>query len=327
MGADMTVDENGLTPEVQTLEGTGGQRTKLGTPEATTEVETETSYKDFVKKDKELNQKVERLEKNLEGFARSALVEESAEYKLAKQEFDTAFQELEDFRAANPESRTKQMKEVWNKAKAKPETETETTTPMKEKLEMQELNNIKASLRKKKGFGKDSFAYQVIDELSKSMKDENYEVSLDNQELIETVEFLAEEGVTLQNIRNIIAEEGVEGLETNQEIENYFINIGKAQKLTQGVLPRLAGIKPKAETKTEETLPPNIVVAPYFNTTINTLEDAKKLRENEDYKAYKETLVELGKDMGIEVQVEESIGGYENDAGEKIVEISNKVVL
>lgn len=69
------------------------------------------------------------------------------------------------------------------------------------------------------------------------------------------------------------------------------------------------------------------VVAPYFNTTITTLGDAATLRENDDYKAYKKTLVDAGKNMGIEVEVEETIGGFKNEAGEEIVEISNRIVL
>ena len=81
----------------------------------------------------------------------------------------------------------------------------------------------------------------------------------------------------------------------------------------------------KPQVKVEEKTV--AVVAPYFNTTIATVEDAATLRENDDYKAYKKTLVDTGKNMGIEVEVEETIGGFKNEAGEKIVEISNRIVL
>mgnify|MGYP003626399969 CR=1 FL=1 len=79
--------------------------------------------------------------------------------------------------------------------------------------------------------------------------------------------------------------------------------------------------KPQTETETVA------VVAPYFNTTITTLEDASTLRENKDYKAYKKTLVDVGTTIGVEVEVEETIGGFKNEAGEEIVEISNRIVL
>jgi hypothetical protein len=80
----------------------------------------------------------------------------------------------------------------------------------------------------------------------------------------------------------------------------------------------------KKSTPKEET---TIVAAPYFNTTIKTLEEAETLRQGKGYKDYKKTLSSIAKALGIEVEVQETIGGYENDAGEKLVEISTRVVL
>ena len=82
--------------------------------------------------------------------------------------------------------------------------------------------------------------------------------------------------------------------------------------------------KDKSEPPKVETV---ATVAPYFNTTIKTLEEAKTLRQKKNYKEYKKSLVSIGKALGTEAEVEETVGGYKNDAGEEIVEISNRVVL
>jgi len=76
------------------------------------------------------------------------------------------------------------------------------------------------------------------------------------------------------------------------------------------------------------TKPQTIVaVAPFFDTTIESAEQAQTLRESEGYQQYKNNLTGIGQQLGLEVEVEEGIGGYKNDAGTEIVEISNRVVL
>ena len=68
-------------------------------------------------------------------------------------------------------------------------------------------------------------------------------------------------------------------------------------------------------------------MAPFFDTTIKTVEDAVALRKTKEYQAYKENLTAIGEQLGVEVEIEEGIGGYKNDAGKEIVEISTRVVL
>ena len=86
-------------------------------------------------------------------------------------------------------------------------------------------------------------------------------------------------------------------------------------------------------TETEQieeptTKPQTIVaVAPFFDTTIESAEQAQTLRESEGYQQYRNNLTGIGQQLGLEVEVEEGIGGYKNDAGTEIVEISNRVVL
>jgi len=81
-------------------------------------------------------------------------------------------------------------------------------------------------------------------------------------------------------------------------------------------------------TVTPTTKPETVVaVAPFFDTTIESAEQAQTLRESEGYQQYKNNLTGIGQQLGLEVEVEEGIGGYKNDAGTEIVEISNRVVL
>ena len=82
------------------------------------------------------------------------------------------------------------------------------------------------------------------------------------------------------------------------------------------------------EVEVPTTKPQTIVaVAPFFDTTIESAEQAQTLRESEGYQQYKNNLTGIGQQLGLEVEVEEGIGGYKNDAGTEIVEISNRVVL
>mgnify|MGYP007090457681 CR=1 FL=1 len=65
-----------------------------------------------------------------------------------------------------------------------------------------------------------------------------------------------------------------------------------------------------------------------FNTKIETVKEAEKLRKNKDYKKYKQQLAALATQLGItSVTIDDVIGGYKNDAGEDFIEISNLVTL
>lgn len=69
-------------------------------------------------------------------------------------------------------------------------------------------------------------------------------------------------------------------------------------------------------------------IAPFFNTIVETVEQANELRQSPEYNTYKETLVQLAEKIGIpKVIINDVIGGYKNDAGEKIVEISNEIIF
>jgi hypothetical protein len=68
-------------------------------------------------------------------------------------------------------------------------------------------------------------------------------------------------------------------------------------------------------------------VAPFFNTQVGSTSEAAALRESPAYKGYLQTLADIGSLLGIKTNVLEFIGGYENNKGERIVEISNAVDL
>ena len=70
-----------------------------------------------------------------------------------------------------------------------------------------------------------------------------------------------------------------------------------------------------------------VKVAPFFNTQIATTQEAAQLRQSPEYQGYLQSLNDIGTKLGIKVTPLETIGGYENEKGEKIVEISNDVDL
>lgn len=91
---------------------------------------------------------------------------------------------------------------------------------------------------------------------------------------------------------------------------------------TQGQVTPENGTQEVVSSKTQ------VNVAPYFNTKIENVDQANELRQNENYKAYKEKLTALATQLGIpNASVDDVIGGYKNDAGEDFVEISNVVTL
>ena len=87
-----------------------------------------------------------------------------------------------------------------------------------------------------------------------------------------------------------------------------------------------AASEPTATLKTQPKVT-QVKVAPFFNTTIANKEEAATLRQSPEYKNYIQSLNDIAKQIGISAKVVETIGGYENQKGERIVEISNSVDL
>ena len=69
-------------------------------------------------------------------------------------------------------------------------------------------------------------------------------------------------------------------------------------------------------------------VAPYFNTRVESIQEAEKLRQSPEYKQYKQSLKDLADIVGIKkIAIDDILGGYKNDAGEDFTEVSNKITL
>ena len=70
---------------------------------------------------------------------------------------------------------------------------------------------------------------------------------------------------------------------------------------------------------------PRINVAPLFATSIETVEDAINLRQQPEYKQQITTINDVLDAYEVKGVIDEAIGGYKNDEGVEIVEISNVV--
>jgi len=79
------------------------------------------------------------------------------------------------------------------------------------------------------------------------------------------------------------------------------------------------------ETQTQEEISVNI--APFYETSIESTTEASGLRKSPQYEQYKQGIQDTANELGIEIQIDEGVGGYVNDAGTKIREISNVVRL
>ena len=79
------------------------------------------------------------------------------------------------------------------------------------------------------------------------------------------------------------------------------------------------------ETQTQEEISVNI--APFYETSIESTNEAAGLRKSPQYVQYKQGIQDTANELGIEIEIDEGVGGYVNDAGTKIREISNVVRL
>ena len=151
---------------------------------------------------------------------------------------------------------------------------------------------------------------------------EETKVKIADNDIVVRDGLTAEEILTKQLFEGQVLEKTSErsGNEINNPKKTAQLTTDQKQKLGIEVeVPRTVGPTTKPETV--------VAVAPFFDTTIESAEQAQTLRESEGYQQYKNNLTGIGQQLGLEVEVEEGIGGYKNDAGTEIVEISNRVVL
>jgi hypothetical protein len=98
-------------------------------------------------------------------------------------------------------------------------------------------------------------------------------------------------------------------------------------EITHPIIETKVTTEQPADAKTASDLV-SVSVAPYYDTQIEDLSDASKLRGSEGYKKHIEMLKKVAKSMGLNIEsIDNTVGGFENDKGNKITEISNRVKL
>lgn len=133
-----------------------------------------------------------------------------------------------------------------------------------------------------------------------------------------------------KNISNAINQSEVEvaGTESNI-IQPQGVNQGQPE-VGQGTGQQGQATQPQANVSDSNISGQGTVIslAPFFDTTIKTAEDAKALRQTPEYKAYIDSIPTVAKVFGLNVlDISDTIGGFENAQKKKIVEISNRVFV
>lgn len=201
------------------------------------------------------------------------------------------------------------------------------------------------------------FVFDKIQQISSSVKDLN--VSSEDKAKIATLLKQRDElKVKIQNKDDVLVVQEKQQIEDlNNQIQQ-IITKPKEDAIqeqaagqvpvqpTTGVSQEVAQGKPQAglevittEGIQEEVITPQVPqeevaptvtrvkVAPFFNTQIASTQEAAQLRQSPEYQGYLQSLTDIGNKIGIKVTPLETIGGYENEKGERIVEISNDVDL
>jgi len=153
--------------------------------------------------------------------------------------------------------------------------------------------------------------------------------------------------IPTQNLNSEQQQQAANLLLEKLELENYVAGkdvnlVAKEVKRITAIQQELKDIGLQAEpiTSTEQAAEevavkdesvaldtPRINVAPLFATTIETVEDAVNLRQQPEYKQQIETINDVLNAYEAQGVIDEAIGGYKNDEGVEIVEISNVVNL
>ncbi len=163
-----------------------------------------------------------------------------------------------------------------------------------------------------------------IVELLKTIEDDNAAIEYGTSNQLP----LEERNKVIQELETLKAEEDAVQKQATSQVP--------VQSET-GVGEEVAEGKSQAEPKvaTQEGVQEEVVssktrvnIAPFFDTKVETVEQAEQLRQSPEYQTYKQTLVSLADKLGIPgIVINDIIGGYKNDSGEEIVEISNQITF
>lgn len=110
------------------------------------------------------------------------------------------------------------------------------------------------------------------------------------------------------------------------EIDDASLSTVQQDRITE-IDSELASLSKISVTESVALDTPKINIAPFFDTTIESVDDAITLRQSEGYQQQIQTINNILQDYNLTGEIEESIGGYKNEAGNKIVEISNIIRL
>jgi hypothetical protein len=156
----------------------------------------------------------------------------------------------------------------------------------------------------------------------------NFEGSpIENKEQVDAINAVIEERIPklekVEDSQKMLQDLGIKVSDNAQESFNKFVQ-DKIEGKTQETFAEWVQ---KSEAPVEIPKVTQVKVAPFFNTTIANKEEAATLRKSPEYQNYVQSLLGIAKQIGVPAKVVETIGGYENQKGERIVEISNSVDL
>ena len=150
---------------------------------------------------------------------------------------------------------------------------------------------------------------------------------IENKEQVDAINAVIEERIPklegLGAAPKMLQDLGIKVSDEAQESFNKFVQ----DKIDGKTKETFSEWVKKSETPAELPKVTQVKVAPFFNTTIANKEEAATLRKSPEYQNYVQSLLGIAKQIGVPAKVVETIGGYENQKGERIVEISNSVDL
>ena len=176
----------------------------------------------------------------------------------------------------------------------------------------------------KNEFLKDSkIAQSNIEELNRLTIDEieDFLMSEYNDTNKRLEDYLKETGVTGKQLENKVVQvfdpEQIHILGSEQDIEGFKNFVGKA------ALER-ANATPTVEAETKAPIEATVFAAPFYDTKVNNIEEARDIRQSEPYVKNLDVIRNTSALFNVEIdEVDESIGGFVNNDGDKIVEVSN----
>lgn len=95
----------------------------------------------------------------------------------------------------------------------------------------------------------------------------------------------------------------------------------------QGAITETGQAQDQAPVETLTQAEMTVNVAPFYDASIESTAEAAGIRKTPQYKQYVQGLKDLATDLGVEIEIDESIGGFKNDQGTKVREASNVVRL